>query len=187
MITVPLHRWFVHRICLLLLLLLLFRFIFEISISITLAQNLHCHIKICIYNIKASLPLILKFASVFSYFQTTCITMCAILMLTWRPYQLYRYVWWPELKKSAELNVKCSNEITYHKLYNFSYKCMTWKRTKCPTAIVQIVSDLEVQNLRRKRVRICVMFVRNLMKIFQFVPGRNSSHLQTFLSSELSW
>ena len=77
---------------LLLLLLLLFRFIFEIFISITLAQDLHCHTKISIYNIKASFPLILKFASVFSYFQTSCIVMCVILMVTWRPYQLYRYV-----------------------------------------------------------------------------------------------
>jgi len=33
--------------------------------------------------------------------------------ITWRPHQLYRYVWWRELEKTAGGSVKCSKEITY--------------------------------------------------------------------------
>lgn len=52
---------------------------------------------------------------------------------------------------------------------------------------VQLVTSLEDQILRSERGggSICILFVGSLMKIFQLVPVRKSSHEPTSLCSDL--
>ena len=85
MITVPLHRSFVQHICYYYYYYYYYYYFFLYLNIYIYYLSLHVHkslyLEVFIYNIKVSHPLILKFASVFSHFQTTCTAMCAVLMV----------------------------------------------------------------------------------------------------------